>query len=146
MSHGTNAQVHRWEDLPADKPMPLIERRRIIGQKMMISEVLLEQGSEVPSHAHENEQFACVIRGRIRFGIGAEGSPEHHEVELTGGEVLHLPANVPHSAEALDQTLILDLFSPARQARHFDASPCRIRFIKPLRVNVVEFTVLIEIG
>ncbi len=112
MTQDTEARVYRWTDLPTDSPMPLIERRRIIGQKMMISQVMLEEGFVVPSHAHENEQFACVIRGRIRFGLGVEGSPEHQEIELTGGEVLHLPANVPHSAEALDETLILDLFSP----------------------------------
>ncbi len=120
MPQTTDAHVYRWTDLPTDKPMPLIERRRIIGQKMMISQVLLEAGFVVPSHAHENEQFACVIRGRIRFGIGAEGSPEHQEVELTGGEVLHLPANVPHSAEALDETLILDLFSPPSEKTGID--------------------------
>ena len=120
MTQDTDARVYRWTDLPTDKPMPLIERRRIIGRKMMISQVLLEAGFVVPSHAHENEQFACVIRGRIRFGLGVEGSPEHHEVELTGGEVLHLPANVPHSAEALQETLVLDLFSPPSEKTGID--------------------------
>ena len=122
MSHGPNARVYRWTDLPTDKPMPLIQRRRIIGQNMMISQVLLEEGFVVPSHAHDNEQFACVVRGRIRFGIGVEGSPEHQEIELTGGEVLHLPANVPHSAEALAETLILDLFSPPSEKTGIDQS------------------------
>ncbi len=122
MTQPVRAVAYRWSDLPTDRPMPLIERRRIIGQKMMISEVLLEEGFVVPSHAHENEQFACVIRGRIRFGIGAEGSPEHQEIELTGGEVLHLPPNVPHSAEALDETLILDLFSPPSEKTGIDQS------------------------
>ena len=122
MSHGANARVYRWADLPTDKPMPLIQRRRIIGQNMMISQVLLKEGFVVPSHVHENEQFACVVRGRIRFGIGAEGSPEHQEIELTGGEVLHLPANVPHSAEALAETLILDLFSPPSEKTGIDQS------------------------
>ena len=122
MTQITDERLYRWSDLPTDKPMPLIERRRIIGQKMMISEVSLEEGCVVPSHAHENEQFACVIRGRIRFGLGVEGSPEHHEVELTGGEVLHLPANVPHSAEALQETLVLDLFSPPSEKTGIDRS------------------------
>ena len=120
MSHPTNAHVYRWTDLPTDSPMPLIERRRIIGQKMMISEVLLKEGFVVPSHTHENEQFACVIRGKIRFGLGVQGSPEHQNVELTGGEVLHLPANVPHSAEALQETVILDLFSPPSEKTGID--------------------------
>ncbi len=120
MTQQVSAVVYRWSDLPTDRPMPLLERRRIIGEGMMISQVLLEKGCMVPSHAHENEQFACVIRGRIRFGLGVEGSPEHQRMVLTGGEVLHLPSNVPHSAEALDETLILDLFSPPSEKTGID--------------------------
>lgn len=120
MTQQVSAVVYRWSDLPTDRPMPRIERRRVIGERMMISQVLLEKGCVVPSHTHENEQFACVVRGRIRFGLGVEGSPDHQQVVLTGGEVLHLPSKVPHSAEALDETLILDLFSPPSQKTGID--------------------------
>ncbi len=122
MTQQVTAVVYRWSDLPTDRPMPRLERRRIIGERMMISQVLLEKGCVVPSHAHENEQLACVVRGRIRFGLGVEGSPEHQQMVLTGGEVLHLPSNVPHSAEALDETLILDLFSPPSERTGIDQS------------------------
>jgi quercetin dioxygenase-like cupin family protein len=115
------ATIHRWSNLPADHPMPLIERRRIIGEKMMISQVHLSRGFLVPTHQHENEQFAVVVSGRIRFGLGAESAPEHRFVTLTGGEVIHLPANLPHSAEALEDTVILDLFSPPSAATGVDA-------------------------
>lgn len=107
-----SAAIHRWEDLPSDRPMPGIVRQRIIGEKAMLSHVLLEPGTHVPTHAHENEQFAVVLRGRVRFGLGAEGSPDRREVTLTAGDVLQLPSNCPHSADAIDQTLILDVFSP----------------------------------
>lgn len=103
---------HRWEDLPSDRPMETILRRRLIGEQAMISHVTLAKGCRVPTHAHANEQFACVLRGRIRFGLGAEGSPERREATLGGGEVIHLPANLPHSADALEETVILDVFSP----------------------------------
>ena len=111
----------RWSDLPVDRPMDLIERRRIIGAQAMISHVTLRAGCVVPTHAHANEQFACVLSGRIRFGLGAEGSPERREVECTGGETLHLPANMPHSAVALEDTVILDVFSPPSAATGIDA-------------------------
>ena len=120
MTQQVSAVVYRWSDLPTDRPMPLLERRRIIGERMMISQVLLEKGCVVPSHTHENEQFACVVRGRIRFGLGVEGSPDHQQMVLAGGEVLHLPSNLPHSAEALDETLILDLFSPPSEKTGID--------------------------
>ena len=111
--------VHRWSDLPQDHPMPLLDRRRIVGERMMISEVFLHQGFKVPTHAHENEQFAMVARGRIRFTI-AEGTPDEAQLTLEGGQVIHLPSNVPHAAEALEDTLVYDLFSPVSEGTGVD--------------------------
>ena len=106
------ATHHRWSAIEPDRPMPLLERRRVMGDHAMISQVLLHKGCRVPSHSHANEQFACTITGRLRFGIGAEGTPEWREVVVGPGELIHLPAHVPHSAEALEDTLVLDIFSP----------------------------------
>ncbi len=122
MTQLQDAVRYRWADLPADQPMQRLKRRRIIGEHAMLSEVLLEEGCLVPTHAHENEQFAYVLRGRIRFGIGAEGSAERHDLVLEAGEVLHLPPGVPHSAEALQETLIIDIFSPTSEKTGIDQS------------------------
>ena len=100
--------------------MPMLERRRIIGEQMMISEVLLHKGCAVPTHAHENEQFAYVVRGRVRFGIGPEQGPDRHDMVVQAGEVLHLPSNVPHSAEAIEESLVLDMFSPTSEKTGID--------------------------
>lgn len=107
-----DACVHRWSDLAADRPMALLERRRVIGQNAMISRVALDKGCIVPTHAHENEQFACLLSGKMKFGIGAEASPGRRDLILQAGEVLLLPAGIPHSAEALEDSVILDVFSP----------------------------------
>ncbi|MDQ3310196.1 MAG: cupin domain-containing protein, partial [Gemmatimonadota bacterium] len=34
---------------------------------------------------------------------------------VRAGEVLHIPSGVPHKAEALEDTLDVDIFSPPRQ-------------------------------
>ncbi len=112
--------VHRWDNLEQDAPMDKIRRRRIIGQQAMISEVRLAKGFTLATHQHDNEQFAMVVSGKIRFGLGAKDSPEHREVVLKGGEVLHLPSNLPHSAEALEDTLIYDVFSPISEGTGVD--------------------------
>jgi quercetin dioxygenase-like cupin family protein len=100
--------------------MELLERKRIIGKQMMISQVFLRKGCVVPTHAHANEQFACIMQGELRFGIGAEESAERYEVNVKAGEVIHLPSNVPHSAEAVQDTLVLDLFSPPSEKTGVD--------------------------
>ncbi len=114
------AVLHRWTDIPADHPMAKIERRRVMGEKMMLSLVILNEGFFLPSHQHENEQFVVLIRGRCLFGLGREGSSDHRELEVGPGEVLELPSNLPHSCRALEETHILDLFSPVSQTTGVD--------------------------
>jgi quercetin dioxygenase-like cupin family protein len=115
-----DAACYSWADLAQDAPMAKLSRRRIIGQHMMISQVRLERGCHVPTHAHANEQFAMIMSGALRFGIGADGSADRHEVVVKAGEVLHLPPHVPHSADALEDTLVLDLFSPPSEKTGID--------------------------
>ncbi len=113
----------RWAELPRDQPMARIDRRRVIGEKMMVSEVQLQPGFEVPTHSHENEQFVIMLSGRCIFGLGADGTAERREIEVRGGEVLVLPPNLPHSCRAIEATHILDLFSPPSATTGVDASP-----------------------
>ena len=114
------AAVYRWDQLPTDKPMALLDRRRIIGQQIMISHVRLQKGCDVPMHAHENEQFAMIVSGRLRFGIGGKDGQTPAEVVVSAGEVIHLPSNLPHSAFALEDTLVLDVFSPPSEKTGID--------------------------
>jgi quercetin dioxygenase-like cupin family protein len=112
------ARHYRWSELPADRPMALLSRRRIIGERAMLSEVRLEKGCEVPEHAHPNEQFAIVLSGRLRFVLGP---PEARRVlEVGAGETLLIPSNVPHAATALEETLVLDVFSPPSEKTGID--------------------------
>ncbi len=120
MNATQKATHQRWDNLPVDKPMPLLARRRVIGEKAMISEVRLDKGCRVPTHAHANEQFTCIVSGKLRFGIGTDGAADRYEVDVAAGEVIHLPSNLPHSADALEDTRVLDIFSPPSAATGID--------------------------
>ncbi len=111
--------LHTLSDLPTDQPMPLIDRRRILGERMMISEVVLHPGFEVASHSHENEQFVVMLEGRVEFTIGGEGG---EKVIVEAGQVLELPPNLPHACRALERCRILDLFSPVSEKTGVDAA------------------------
>ncbi len=117
------ATLYRWEDLEQDHPMALIDRRRVMGDRMMISEVRLHQGFAIASHRHDNEQFVVMLAGRARFTIG-EGVDARVQ-DVRGGEVLHLPGGVPHACEAIEECLILDLFSPVSATTGVDTTPPR---------------------
>ena len=114
-------QTLAWSDLPTDRPMDLIERQRIIGEHMMISRVHLSKGFSVPTHNHQNEQFAVVLSGKIRFDIGPSDDPASESTTLGAGQVLVIPPNAPHSATAIEDTLILDIFSPPSEQTGVDA-------------------------
>ena len=115
-----SATVHRWSEMPSDRPMEKIERRRVVGEQAMISLVVLAKGCDVPSHQHDNEQFAHIVRGRVRFGLGEPGRSGFREVELGAGEVLQLPAGCPHSAYAIEESEVLDVFAPPSEATGID--------------------------
>ncbi len=106
----------RWSSLPVDTPMPLLERRRVVGSECMISHVSLKKGCVVPTHAHANEQMVCVLSGCLRFSL-AQGT-----TDIRGGEVLHLPPHAPHAAEALEDTVVLDVFAPPSEKTGIDRS------------------------
>ncbi len=78
---------------------------------MMIAHVYLAKGAVVPQHSHENEQITYILEGALRFRIGADRS---EEIVVRAGEVLTIPSNVPHEAEALEDTLDVDVFNPPR--------------------------------
>lgn len=120
----THAQVFTLADLAIDRPMPKLERQRIMGEKMMISRVVLEEGFVLATHSHENEQFVVMLSGRCVFTIGqVGGSDAMRDVDLRAGQVLHLPSWVPHGVRALARSEILDLFSPVSATTGVDTQP-----------------------
>ncbi len=119
MTNDAQAARHvRWNEAPSDAPMPLMERRRLIGERMMVSRIILRRGFRVERHSHENEQISCVLSGRFRFEVGPRGE---RVIEVGAGEALLLPGGCPHGGEALEETEVLDLFSPPSQTTGVDA-------------------------
>lgn len=103
---------HRWEDVPLEYVTPFIDRKLITGDAMMIGQIFLKKGSIVPRHQHHNEQITYVLDGALRFLLG---EAQDREVIVRAGEVLTIPPHLPHSAEALEDTLDVDIFNPPRQ-------------------------------
>jgi quercetin dioxygenase-like cupin family protein len=108
----TTAKLFRWDDMPREKLNDLLERRLVTGERIMLAHVYLKKGCVVPRHFHENEQMSYVLEGSLRFWIGED---EKEELVLRAGEVLTIPSNLPHKAEALEDTLSVDVFCPPRQ-------------------------------
>jgi len=100
---------YTWDEMEKEVMNDKLARRFVTGEKAMLAQIFLKKGALVPTHQHESEQITYILEGALLFRL------EGKEVTVGKGQVLLIPSNVPHSAEALDDTLDLDVFSPIRQ-------------------------------
>ena len=105
------ARHYRWDDLPQEHLTEKLDRRFISGERLMLAQIVLKKGCQVPRHSHENEQATYVLEGAMLFKLGAN---DEEERLLKTGEVLMIPSNLPHSAEAIEDSEATDMFSPRR--------------------------------
>jgi quercetin dioxygenase-like cupin family protein len=112
VSAAKGATRYTWDSMPKEKVTDSLDRRLITGDRMMLAHVYLKKGCIVPKHSHENEQITYILEGALKFWIGED---QQEVVVVSAGQVLHIPSHLPHKAEALEDTLDVDIFSPPRQ-------------------------------
>ena len=98
-----------WGIIPQEQLNDKLSRKFISSEKITIAQLFLHKGCLVPEHSHESEQICMVINGCLKFHV--EG-----QVQLVkANQMLQIPSNFRHFAEALEDTLVYDIFSPVRQ-------------------------------
>jgi len=97
-----------WSSVAVEALNPLLGLHFVVGQNIMLARVLLKKGCFVPEHSHPNEQVTFIAEGALKFKI------DGREIVVNSGEVLTIPPNMPHSAEALEDTVDFDVFNPPR--------------------------------
>jgi quercetin dioxygenase-like cupin family protein len=105
----TALQYTPWNSIPLEDLNPLFQRQFVVGQDIMLARVLMKKGCIVPEHSHHNEQLTYILEGALKFWI------DGREIVVNAGETLCIPSNMPHKAEALEDTVDLDVFSPPRE-------------------------------
>src|SRR5476649_1398274 len=100
---------HRWVDVESEQINESIARRFITGDSVTVGRFELKQGGIVPPHSHANEQVSIVLSGLLLFKIDGV------ETLVKAGEVMQIPGNAVHEVEVIEDTLVLDVFSPIRQ-------------------------------
>jgi quercetin dioxygenase-like cupin family protein len=97
-----------WSSIELEDLNPLLQRQFVVGQDIMVARVLMKKGCIVPLHSHHNEQITYILDGALKFWIDGK------EIVVNAGEVLTIPPHMPHRAEALVDTVDLDVFNPPR--------------------------------
>jgi quercetin dioxygenase-like cupin family protein len=99
----TQPALTRWDDLPLEKVTEMVARKAIVGTRVLLTQSYLKKGAMVPWHAHRGEQMIYVLQGALKARLA------DRDVTVREGEVLAVPPAVPHQAEALDDTFVLDV-------------------------------------
>ncbi|MGB0033973.1 MAG: cupin domain-containing protein [Candidatus Acidiferrales bacterium] len=99
-----------WEKIEKEQLNPAITRQMVSGEDATIGRILLSRGAFVPRHSHRSEQYTMILSGALKFVFdGGETTV------VRAGEMLFIPAHVPHAAEALEDTVDIDFFAPRRE-------------------------------
>ena len=102
-------KVVDWAHVEVVRMNEKITRQLIAGEQAMLARFFMAKGALVPEHQHESEQFSQILSGQLKFVF------RDCEIVVRGGEVLYIPSGVPHAAEALSDTVAMDVFSPIRK-------------------------------
>ncbi len=100
--------LYEWNAIEEEPLNPLVSRRVIHTGSMTVARMTLRKGAAVPEHSHVQEQICTVERGALKFFVRGR------EQVVRAGETLVLASNEPHSAESLEDSQVLDVFSPPR--------------------------------
>ena len=105
----SKATLYSWDSVEHEQLNPLLSRKIVTGEKAMFARVALAKGCVIPRHSHPNEQITFIAEGALRFDF--DDGTTH---TVNSGEVIVLPANLPHAAVALEDTINFDIFAPPR--------------------------------
>ena len=87
-----------------------IEQKTLVyGERTLLGEFLLRKGALVPKHSHPYEQTGYLVSGRMIFTV------DDAQFDARPGDSWCIPMNVEHSADVLEDTLVVEVFSPVRE-------------------------------
>jgi quercetin dioxygenase-like cupin family protein len=100
--------IFDFNQLKAKELFPGINAKIAHSDKMTIMHVSIDKGAALPEHHHPQEQWTNIISGKLEMTINGKTTI------LEPGMVVELPSNMPHSARALTDCEVIDVFNPPR--------------------------------
>lgn len=79
------------------------------GASTHLTEVRFVKGAMVPEHRHPHEQTGYLVSGSLRFFGDGE------DTVVSPGDCWNFASDVPHGAEALADSVVIEVFSPIRE-------------------------------
>ena len=100
-----------WDDVDIETVNESMKRRIVTGEKMTVARIYFKDGFVVPMHSHHNEQVTQVVKGQMDFEFGGDNP---RKLRLGPGDLVVIPANLPHQARCIGAVEEIDIWSPRR--------------------------------
>jgi quercetin dioxygenase-like cupin family protein len=98
------------DEAPITEPEPGLKRQVLAhSPAMMLVRHQMRQGWCGSAHAHPHEQLVYIVSGRIRITVDGVS----RDVDSGGSFVV--ASNIQHQAAALEDSVVLDVFTPKRE-------------------------------
>jgi quercetin dioxygenase-like cupin family protein len=81
----------------------------VYGVQTLLTEVRMEKGAVIPPHSHPHEQTGYLVAGHMDFLVAGE-----HYIAKPG-DSWNIAGNVEHGATALEESVVVEVFSPVRE-------------------------------
>ena len=100
-----------WDEVELESVNESMQRRIVTGEKMTVARIYFKDGFIVPLHSHPNEKITQVVKGQMLFVFDGN---EAQEMLLNPGDVVVIPANIPHQATCIGEVEEIDMWAPRR--------------------------------
>jgi quercetin dioxygenase-like cupin family protein len=100
-----------WSEIVWERVNESIDRKAVTGDRLMMVMYRFAPNQAWPEEIHEAEQGGYILKGRIELALPAQG--EKHL--LGAGDGYLIPSRIPHSWRVLEETILIDFFSPPRR-------------------------------
>jgi quercetin dioxygenase-like cupin family protein len=86
-------------------------KRKILSAEgcLMVVKVELPEGFHGDTDQHVEEQISYITKGKVEFEVDGKVSL------LNEGGIQYIPSNVKHRVKVIEETIILDVFTPIRK-------------------------------
>ncbi len=83
---------------------------RVVGSggSLMLTEVTFRKNAAAATHSHPHEQISYIIKGSLEFTVADETKV------VNAGDCVYIPGNAKHGALALEDSMLVDVFTPQR--------------------------------
>lgn len=103
-------KVIRQEEIAPSAPETgLLRQVLAYNAKLMLVRHQMKNGWKGALHSHPHDQLVYVVSGRLRF------RGDSKSFEIAAGDSFVVPGNTEHQAEALEDSQVLDVFTPYRE-------------------------------